>query len=520
MEVIPVINCPDAACAREKTEIARTFLPKGHFLHLDVTDGAFTFHKTWNRPTEWANLRAPFALEVHLMVEKPERHIDAWLAAGTKRFIVHVETVTDASFDAIAAKCKKRGVAVMLSSRPETSVKKIEPYLKRINMFQVLAVHPGPASQKFLPLTLQKVRWLRHSAPGAIIEVDGGITPATAKRAKAAGADIVVSASYIFGSKEPRAAYGALRELRTPRSSWYERTLKNRPAAHISMQSLTEKKLNEMALLATRIREDVIRMVSGAGSGHIAGPLDMAEIFTAFYFHILNHNPKRPAWPDRDRLVLSNGHICPVQYATLAHAGYFPVDELATLRQLGTRLQGHPHRGVLPGVETTSGPLGSGIAQAAGIALAARMDGKKWRTYCLTSDGEHEEGNTWEAVMFAGKLRLSNLTVVVDRNNIQIDGFTENIMPLEPFREKYESFNWHVLEIDGHSFEEIIAAVNEARAIYEKPTCIIAHTIPGKGVSFMENDYLWHSKPFKTGEAEKALHELRTLKGKIRSEHQ
>jgi transketolase len=261
-------------------------------------------------------------------------------------------------------------------------------------------------------------------------------------------------------------------------------------------------------------------MVLGAGSGHIAGPLGMADIFTAFYFHILNHDPKKPSWPDRDRLILSNGHICPIQYAALAHSGYFPTAELATLRQLGTRLQGHPHRGILPGVETTSGPLGSGVSQATGIALAARLDKKKFHIYCLTSDGEHQEGNFWEGVMFAGKNRLSNLTVVVDRNNIQIDGFTENIMPLEPLRAKYESFNWHVLEIDGHSFEEIAAAVAEAKAIYEKPTVIIAHTIPGKGVDFMENDYLWHSKPFKPGEAEKAISELRTLRGRIQAEHQ
>jgi transketolase len=286
------------------------------------------------------------------------------------------------------------------------------------------------------------------------------------------------------------------------------------------MESLSEKKLKSMELMANRLREDVIKMVSHAGSGHIAGPLDMAEIFTAFYFHILNQNPKKPNWPDRDRLVLSNGHICPIQYAALAHAGYFPVEELKTLRQLGTRLQGHPHRTILPGIETTSGPLGSGISQASGIALAARLDGKKYQTYCMTSDGEHEEGNTWEAIMFAGKNRLSNLTVVVDRNNIQIDGFTEKIMPLEPFADKYKSFNWHVLEIDGHNFEEIIAAAAEAKAIHEQPTVIIAHTIPGKGVDFMENDYLWHSKPFKPGEAEKALHELRTLQGKIQSEHQ
>jgi transketolase len=292
------------------------------------------------------------------------------------------------------------------------------------------------------------------------------------------------------------------------------------------MEHLTDKKLKHLEFMANTLRAEVIKMVSGAGSGHIAGPLDMAEIFTAMYFHILNHDPRRPDWPERDRLVLSNGHICPIQYAALAHAGYFKVEELATLRQLGTRLQGHPHRGALPGIETTSGPLGSGISQACGMALAARLGDKdngyasrKHRIYCLTSDGEHEEGNTWEAIMFAAKNRLSNLTVIVDRNNIQIDGFTENVMPLEPLREKYESFNWHVLEIDGHNFEEIIAATAEARAIHERPTVIIAHTIPGKGVDFMENDYLWHSKPFAPGEAEKALGELRTLRGRIKSEH-
>ncbi len=286
------------------------------------------------------------------------------------------------------------------------------------------------------------------------------------------------------------------------------------------MESLTEKKLQHIEFIANRLRQDVIEMVSHAGSGHIAGPLDLAEIFAALYFHILNHDPKRPNWPDRDRMVLSNGHVCPVQYAALAHSGYFKVEELKTLRRLGSRLQGHPHRTILPGIETTSGPLGSGISQAIGIALAAKMDGKKFRTYCVASDGEHQEGNTWEALMFAGKNRLNNLTVIVDRNNIQIDGFTEDIMPLEPFRAKYESFNWHVREIDGHSIEEIAAAASEATAVYEQPSVIIAHTIAGKGVDFMENNYLWHSQPFKPGEAKKALAELRTMRGKIKSEHE
>ncbi|MEK7554366.1 MAG: transketolase [Patescibacteria group bacterium] len=286
------------------------------------------------------------------------------------------------------------------------------------------------------------------------------------------------------------------------------------------MENLHEDKIKFLEEKANEIREDLIETLLEAGSGHSAGPLGMADIFTAFYFHILRHDPKRPDWPDRDRLVLSNGHICPIQYVTMAHAGYFPKEELKTLRKLNTRLQGHPHRGTLPGLESTSGPLGSGISQSIGMALAARMDKKRHHIYCLTSDGEHDCGNTWEAVMLAGKLKLSNLTVVIDRNNIQIDGVTEDIMPLEPFREKYEAFNWHVIDVDGHDFHQIISAAGEAQAIYEKPTCIIAHTIPGKGVSFMENDYTWHGKPPNREEASRALIELRTIGRKIRSEHQ
>ena len=296
------------------------------------------------------------------------------------------------------------------------------------------------------------------------------------------------------------------------------------------MSSLHEDKLKFLEEKANEILQDFFSMLFEAGSGHSAGPLGMADVFTAFYFHILNHDPRKPEWADRDRLVLSNGHICPIQYATMAHAGYFPINELKTLRKFGTRLQGHPHRGALPGIETTSGPLGSGISEAAGMALAARMDQKKYRIYCLTSDGEHDAGNTWEAIMFAGKNRLSNLTVVIDRNNIQIDGVTEDIMPLEPLRQKYESFNWHVIDVDGHNFEQIISAASEAKAIYEKPTVIIAHTIPGKGVSYMESNYLWHGippgisdvpgSPSKSEQLKVALHELRTLGGKIRSEHE
>jgi transketolase len=286
------------------------------------------------------------------------------------------------------------------------------------------------------------------------------------------------------------------------------------------MVPIYEDKLRYLELTANKIREKVVDMLLHAGSGHLAGSLGMADIFTVFYFHILRHDPKNPNWEDRDRLILSNGHICPVLYATLAYAGYFPLEELYTLRKINSRLQGHPHRGSLPGVETTSGPLGSGLSQAIGVALSAKMDGKKYRTYCLMSDGEHNEGNVWEAVMFAGKNKLSNLTAVIDRNNIQIDGFTEDVMPLEPLRAKYEAFNWNVIDIDGHNMEDMVHAVSEAEAIFEKPTVIIAHTIPGKGVSFAERNFAWHGKAPNKEEAKKALSELRTLGRKIKSEHE
>ncbi len=285
-------------------------------------------------------------------------------------------------------------------------------------------------------------------------------------------------------------------------------------------QYIHDDKIKLLEERANQIRQSIIEMLVAAGSGHTAGPLGMADIFTAFYFHILNHDPKNPDWPERDRLILSNGHICPVRYAAMAYAGYFPIEELQTLRKFGSRLQGHPERERLPGLETSSGPLGSGLGEACGIAYAARMDGNKFRVYCTMGDGELDSGNIWESVMFAGKYKLNNLTGIVDRNNIQIDGMTENVMPLEPLKEKFEAFNWHVLEVDGHNIEQFVDACEEAKAIYEKPVMIIAHTIAGKGIPEIEFDYKWHGKSPKPEEAQRFLAELRTLQGKIKSEHQ
>jgi len=275
------------------------------------------------------------------------------------------------------------------------------------------------------------------------------------------------------------------------------------------MAFLADKKIEELKKTANEIRKDIVRMLVEAGSGHTAGALGMADVFTLFYFHILKHDPKNPSLEERDRLVLSNGHICPVLYATMAHSGYFPIEELKTLRKFGTRLQGHPHREYLPYVETSSGPLGAGLSQAVGMALADKMDLKEDRKiYCFMSDGEHDEGNTWEATMFAGKNKLNNLIAIIDRNNIQIDGNTENIMPLEPLADKWRAFNWHVIEVSGHDFKALNEAVEEAHRTYEKPIVIIVHTTPSKGIKEWEGDYKWHGIPPTKEQGEMALKEL------------
>lgn len=280
------------------------------------------------------------------------------------------------------------------------------------------------------------------------------------------------------------------------------------------MTNLTGTKIKELEQKANEIRQSIIEMLTEAKSGHTAGALGMTDIFTLFYFHILKHDPKNPSWEERDRVVLSNGHICPVLYATMAHSGYFPIEELKTLRKFGSRLQGHPHREYLPFLETSSGPLGSGLSQAIGMALADKIDNRdeKRFIYCFISDGELEEGNSWEAIMFAGKNKLKNLITILDRNNIQIDGSTEKVMPLEPLTEKWKAFNWNTLEVSGHDFKALNEVIKEAQKKSEKPTIIIAHTIPGKGVKEFERDYKWHGMVPNKEQAEMALRELRTKK--------
>lgn len=292
------------------------------------------------------------------------------------------------------------------------------------------------------------------------------------------------------------------------------------------MYYLSNTEIATLESKANEIRQSIIEMLIAAGSGHTAGPLDMADIFTLLYFSVLKHDPKNPDWEDRDRLVLSAGHICPVLYATMAHAGYFPVEELLTLRKFGSRLQGHPHRAALPGIETSSGPLGSGLSQAVGMALAERMNNPYTSKfiYCITGDGELNEGQIWEAMMLAGKEQLHNLVVIVDRNAIQIDGYTKDVMPLESLRDKFESFNFDVQEVDGHNIRMVNDAIGKAQNIYGQPSVIIAHTIASKGVDVFERDFRWHGNPPGKGpedrvpkgeQAQTALEKLRTLGGMI-----
>jgi len=249
-------------------------------------------------------------------------------------------------------------------------------------------------------------------------------------------------------------------------------------------------------------------MISDAGSGHPGGSLSAADIVTALYFKIMRHDPKNPHWPDRDRFVLSKGHAAPVLYAALAECGYFPMEWLSTLRKTGTCLQGHTDSLLTPGVDVSAGSLGQGLSFAIGIALAARMDNKDYRTYVLLGDGECDEGQIWEAAMFAPNNKLDNLTVFVDYNGLQLDGFTKNIMSLEPFKDKWRSFNWEVLEINGHDMRQILSSVEKAKKLRGKPVVIIAHTVKGKGVSFMENNVDYHGKAPNKAETEIALREL------------
>jgi len=275
------------------------------------------------------------------------------------------------------------------------------------------------------------------------------------------------------------------------------------------MESLGINKIKELESIAAQIRFYIVDMVYKAQSGHCGGSLSAADIVTALYFEIMNIDPSHPLWPERDRFVLSKGHACPVQYAALALRGYFPLEELDTLRKLHSRLQGHPVAGKLPGIEVTSGSLGVGFCEAVGLALEARLEKASWRVWALLGDGELNEGAVWEAAQAASKYSLDNLTAIVDRNRLQNDGFCDDVMPMNPIVDKFRAFGWETMEINGHSMSEVIEALQKAKMVKGKPCCIVAHTVKGKGVSFMENERDWHGKPPNDEEYARAVLELK-----------
>ena len=275
------------------------------------------------------------------------------------------------------------------------------------------------------------------------------------------------------------------------------------PQANILNLPVTE--LREMA---KKLRRHIITMTATAGSGHPGGSLSAADIVTALYFKIMRHNPQNAQWANRDRFILSKGHAAPILYAALAESGYFPVEELTTLRKLDSRLQGHTDRNLTPGVEMSTGSLGMGLSFGVGVALAGRLDHRDYCTYVLLSDGECEEGQIWEAALSAAQFKLDNLVAIVDCNKMQLSGWTRDIMNLEPLGQKWQAFGWHDIDIDGHDFSQILAALQEARKIRTKPIVIIARTIKGKGVSFMENNVKFHGKAPTAEEAKRALREL------------
>lgn len=519
-----------AVLVRDRAELDRALkrlaaVPSIRAVQVDVVDGRFASPASWpyterdpaaavRQGGECLPGADRFALDIDLMVEDPLAAAAAWLDCGARRLTLHLESLAHpaAAIAHLKARCGdlegpcpfEVGLALSLA----TDLALLEPLLAKVEYVQLMGIATiGRQGEPFDERVLDRVRALRERHPKLAIQIDGGVSEANARALLAAGADRLVVGHRITRADDPAVAFEQFSALLAHNASY------------TASMPLTDHDIAAIAEKANEIRQTVIEMLVAAGSGHTAGPLGMADIFAALYFHILRHHPQDPDWEERDRLVLSNGHICPVRYAAMAHAGYFPLEECLTLRKFGSRLQGHPERIRLPGLETTSGPLGEGLAQAAGMAYALHMDGRTERVYCVMSDGEQDEGNVWEAALFAGKYKLRNLTAIMDRNNIQIDGVTEDVMPLEPIADKYRAFGWHVLECSGHDIGAFIRTVEEAKTIYEKPTVIIAHTIPGRGVPEIEYDYHWHGKPPSKEEGKRFLAQLRTLAGRLPHEY-
>ena len=522
VEVRPAILVKDREELLEHIEKVK---PSVKTVHIDIMDNIFVPNKTVGLES-LTNLPSGISYEFHWMVKDPENWISR--VPGKHMHLVHVETISDWTE---IEKARADGARIGLAINPPTPIEELYPYIndKKIDHVLVMTVNPGFSGQKYIKEVELKVNTLRAKFPELEIEVDGGINQETSERASEAGANILAAASAIFMAKNVPEAVQNIHEAGIRGINKSLSYLGEKMATDVDIPKLTTDPpkqtllevnpsvgagatkifdIKKLYLLSNNIRQSIVKMLHAAKSGHPAGSMGLADVFTALYFNVLNHDPKNPTWEGRDRLILSNGHVCPGLYAAIAEAGYFPKEELMTLRKLGSRLQGHPHRETLPGIENSSGPLGQGLSIAVGMALVAKREKKSWRVYCVCSDGEHNEGQIWEAVLLASKFKLGNLVAIMDRNNIQIDGFTEDVLPLEPLEEKYKAFGWYVINIDGHNIQQIISACNEAKTVIDKPTMIIAHTVPGKDISFMEFITEWHGKSPGDKEAVTALEDL------------
>ncbi len=520
VEVIPAIL---VKCREELLAHIEKVKPSVTAVHIDIMDNIFVPNNTIG-PDGLTDLPSGLSYEFHWMVKDPEN----WLSKvpGKHTHLVHVETIYDRNQ---IEKMRVLGGKIGLAINPSTPIEKLYPYIidEGIEQVLIMTVNPGFSGQKYIVEVESKIHALRAKFPKLQIEVDGGINSETSERASEAGANILAASSAIFMAKSIPDAVKNIYDSGIRGRDKLQTGLSEKTTAEFDVPKLITDPpkqtllplspsagatkitdIKKLYLLSNNIRQNIVRMLHEAKSGHPAGSMGLADVFTALYFNVLDHDPRNPSWEGRDRFILSNGHVCPGLYATMAEAGYFPKAELMTLRKFGSRLQGHPHRGSLPGIESCSGPLGQGLSIAVGMALVAKREKKSWRVYCVCSDGEHNEGQVWEAALLASKFKLGNLTALMDRNLIQIDGFTEDVLPLEPLEEKYRAFGWHVISIDGHNIQQIISACNEAKTIIDKPTMIIAHTVPGKDISFMEFITEWHGKSPGDKEAITALEDL------------
>lgn len=490
MRVIPAVLADNAAEFRQRLERAVAI---ADHVQIDIMDGMFVPERSIGI-SDLPELPSNEIFEAHLMTRDPRHWIPVLRHRGFAKVIVHIEAhAGEQDVSETIRLARASGLEVMLALNPDTTIERMVPFLNAIDGVLFMGVPPGAMGRAFVHDVTEQIEALRRLSD-IFIQVDGGITPTIAKQLARLGVNAVNSGSYLLNAHDPRRAMAELRSSAPRMTRPPRRTLP----------------VKEIELRANRMREEIVTMITHAKSGHTAGSLGLADIFATLYFHTMHFDAKHPAHQGRDYLFVSNGHVAPVWYAALAEAGVVDRDELLTFRAIDSRLQGHPHVTALPGIENSGGPLGQGLSQATGAALGLRMDGMPNRVFCICSDGEHQEGQTWENALFAAFHKLDNLTCIMDRNNIQIDGFTDHVLDLEPLAEKYRAFNWHVIEVQGHDIPALIRAL-ETRAS-GKPTMIIAKTTPGKGVPDFEHDYRWHGRAPTEAEAGRALQRLERIR--------